>query len=748
MKIKTVVSATAAILYGMGTAAAALDASHTPSGVLKGLELPPEVLDRIQKPQRENSQEMSAAARYIDSQKVNRQIMGGKPRQKFIPEEGIVGEQTYIVRLKDAPVATYDGRLATYAATNVMAASSGYGNESSVKLFSPENANLTAVEAYKEYLYSKQEVVVTKAESLGVTLDIREQYTNAINAFSVRLTQSEAQSLASLPDVVQITRSTNKQLFTDVGPGHIGADKVWSGDVTSGVPYKGEGMVIGIIDTGVNTDHASFAEVAEDGYVHINPWGDGIYAGDCLLDGFESMCNNKLIGVRSYEVITDIYNADEFQDPNKAPWDPNELIAPQVGEDFNGHGSHVAGTAAGNPIANQPILVAYPGEPDGVAIDHEFPMVSGVAPRANIVSYSVCYPANYSVEYQGCPDEAILASIDDAIEDGVDAINFSIGGGEPYPWEDPTELAFLAARDAGINVAVAAGNSGFYNIGHTAPWTNVVAATIHGREVAVEGKVVEGFSGGDTAPPYTLSAQGISDAYTGPIVDAAAFGDGACLTPFPEGTFDGEIVVCARGDIARVAKAENVLAGGAGGFILYNTVSWGDNGEGDLFNDAYPLPGAHIDQYSGYQLTNWLATGTDHVATITASTISVSTNEAIIDSVADFSSRGPSRTHSHHFAPSIGAPGVDIYAPYADELPFIDNNGSKDWAFLGGTSMASPHVAGALALIQQANPDWTPSEIQSAIQMTAMQAFTLPDWTGVSQRSGSLRFRLRHYQCC
>ena len=379
------------------------------------------------------------------------------------------------------------------------------------KLFGDNNANLSEVKRYKNYLLDQQDSVVSKAESLGLKLTIRQQYTNATNAFSTKMSQQEAQRLASMPEVAQIVRSTNKELFTDVGPQHIGADKVWAGDIVGGVEHKGEGMVIGIIDTGVNTDHPSFAAVAGDGYAHVNPWGEGVYVGDCLLEGYETLCNDKLIGVRSYEVITDMYDSDAVQVEGHSPWAPNELIAPKIGEDYDGHGSHVAGTAAGNVIYDAPVSTAYPGKPDGQPTGFEFPMVAGVAPRANIVSYSVCYPASFQEEFQGCPDEALLAAIDDAIADGVDSINMSIGGSEAFPWEDPVELAFLSAREAGINVAVAAGNAGTYFISHTAPWEKRCLrrhTTVRG--LTVENKSLDMMTGGDTTPPTRIDGQGIS----------------------------------------------------------------------------------------------------------------------------------------------------------------------------------------------------------------------------------------------
>ncbi|MDN3651833.1 S8 family serine peptidase [Thalassotalea ponticola] len=723
--MKSVALAIGTVLYSYSAIAAANDVAPMNGSTLKGLDIPQAALSKLK---RDGVVKHNERSMKNPRGSVNRHLQPLGSKRKFVPEADVTGEQTYIIRLNDNPVATYNGHISGYEAT-ALNATQATGEH---KLFSATRDNKQAIAKYENYLLSKQGSFLQKASNaVGIQLQPRFQYTTAFNGMSVRMTQEQAVRLAKLPEVASIQRSRMKELLTDVGPEHIEADKAWTGDTVVQTELKGEGMIVGIIDTGVNTDHVAFADIGGDGYDHTNPWGEGVYVGDCTVAGQEHMCNDKLIGVRSYSVITDVYDADEFQD-NPNPWAPNELIRPKNGEDYNGHGSHVAGTAAGNVIFDAPLMQAEPGDGDGIETGFTFPRVSGVAPHANIISYQVCYPGGGNDPYVGCPDESILASIEDAIKDGVDAINFSIGGGEPFPWEDAMELGFLAAREAGINVAVAAGNAGHYNISHTAPWQTIVAASEHGREIAVEGKSIAEMSGGDTTPPMDITGGGISDAYSSNIVLAASYGDELCAEPFPEGTFNGEIVVCKRGELARVAKADNVLAGGAGGFVLYNEQYYGP--EGNIVNDVYSLPGAHIDARGGSQLVEWLSTGEGHMATITASEISTRINEERVDVIADFSSRGPSVTHKHLFVPTIAAPGVGIYAPYADEHPFTMYPSSADWASLSGTSMASPHVAGALTLVQQAHPEWTPTEVQSALQMTATPAKVV-DWQGPKEAS-------------
>ncbi|WP_269844425.1 S8 family serine peptidase [Paraferrimonas haliotis] len=652
----------------------------------------------------------------------------------FNYQNGLTGQHTYIVELADAPAATYQGGVAGLQATAPTA------NKHNLFSVGARNANKLdtnsgAVKNYVNYLTERQDNVL--AQAAGIVGDkpvVKGRYNLAFNGMALTLTQEQAQRLAQQPGVRNVTLEQKYELHTDVGPQHIGADKFWTGEVTGGMEYKGEGVVVGVLDTGINTDHPAFAAVAEDGYTHVNPLGSGVYLGDCEKAEFASMCNDKLIGVRSYEVITDTYDHISFF-PELPEWGWVEAPKrPANGEDYNGHGSHTASTAAGNAMSDVDYVVGELGEiGDGFATGLKFPKISGVAPRANVIMYQVCHPTDGTLgnEFRGCPGAALLSGIEDAIADGVDVINFSIGTAYgSFPWENPTEMAFLAAREAGISVAASAGNSyapAYANqargaIDHFSPWVTSVAATTHGRKISVVGKTLSEMSGGDMPAPATIEGAGITEGYSGPIVRAADYGDEQCLTPFPAGTFDADpmgmpftkapIVVCARGEIPRVEKATNVAAGGAGALVLYN-VYWDDG----IVNDVFEIPAIHIDASMTWSLNNWLSSGSDHMATITAA--EVITEEGQADMVADFSSRGPNLELPDVMSPNLGAPGVDVYAAYADEMPFTAAPFPSDYVAISGTSMAAPHVAGAMALLKQANPSWTPAQIQSALMMTA-----------------------------
>lgn len=736
MKLKYLTVATLSALYSMSMAVTAdAGVTSTADAILQPLKI-----QDMKKYAQVQPKPPQTSVFHSTPGGVNQHLQPASSRNKFFAEAQHQGEDVYIVRLKDLPVATYDGRIKGYAATakGVIRAELAAKKRSSlsqkgglVKDNAVDSARVASIQesrvmSYQNYLAAKQDTVVELARASGIKGLVRANYSNAVNGFSMKMTQEQAKSLSASPLVAFVERSVMQQLQTDRGPTFIGADQVWAGNSVTSLPQKGEGIVIGIIDTGINTDHIAFADIGGDGYDHTNPLGMGKYLGDCASGKLS--CNDKLIGVYSWPVITDSYQG----------------LAPATGEDYQGHGSHTAGTAAGNYVENVPMLSASVGDGDGEPMGFNFDSASGVAPHANIISYQVCIPN------EGCPTEAIIKAYEQAIEDGVDVINFSIGGAERFPWEDATELAILAAREAGISVAVAAGNSGgdkhntfFGSLGHSAPWEMVVAASTSDRVMDVTHNLIT-FHGGSTSPELYIepnsdddiggfSITGIQDATP---VSAADFGDKQCLNEFSAGTFSSDqIVICERGINARVAKAFNVKAGGAGGFILYNQ-DWYPGmtaEEGKVYDDAFPLPGIHVNNYAGNNILNWLNDGgAEHKVSITEGVIARTLDPAAGDVLADFSSLGPTITYKHHLAPNIAAPGVNILAPYADEHPLSPGSAqSQDWAMISGTSMASPHIAGVMALVRQAHPHWSAAEVQSALEMTASQTVKRdvdPDW--------------------
>lgn len=662
------------------------------------------------------------AAQHIAQLEQKTKILRSSPNRDKRPHSHIrkftfepelkAGIYTYIVELSEKAIGQYDNAPKMLAHTKIR-------NKAASKV----NSNYTqAMSKIKRQQTRFLNFAKTKAPKLA----LQTTYSHALNGMAIRLTQAQAMELAEHNEVVSVTREKIYHPDTDRGPSLIGAPMVWDGSALATVaPTQGEGVVVGIIDSGINSDHPSFAEVSGDAFVHTNPLGDGVYLGDCAVE-FPQLCNNKLIGIYSYSTITNDYSDITVFPPS----------LPENGEDYGGHGSHVAATAAGNILYDVDEVLPENGEEEssGVPTGFTFSQLSGVAPRANIISYQICYGGSVDAgdTYGDCPGAAIIQGIESAILDGVDVINYSISGGGA-PWDSNTERAFLRARNAGIFVATSAGNSG-PNPSTTvknAPWYTSVAASEHGRQ-NVYAKELTNFSGG-TSSLGDISGQSNTGSISGAIVYAGDYtnpndpgGDPAqCLEPFPSNTFSGEIVLCDRGEIARVEKAENVQAGGANGYILANV----QGGDTFLANDQYVVPGIHINANDGDALRAWLQTGTSHSGTITAGVGSQFIDTSREDVLASFSSRGPNATNST-LAPSLSAPGVDIYAAYSDQQFGHDGDtgpAASDFNYLSGTSMASPHVAGAAALVKSAHPSWTPDQIRSALSLTTTSSVLKED---------------------
>jgi subtilisin family serine protease len=534
---------------------------------------------------------------------------------------------------------------------------------------------------------ARASLVGRAAQHIGRPLIPREVYRYAGNGFAVELSADEAQRIAALPGVTAVRRERVLHLHTDAGPQWIGANQLWNGQV-AGVPAtKGEGAVIGMIDTGINPTHPSFAATGGDGYTASNPRGH--FYGLCATG--QAQCNAKLIGI--YDFTSE----------------------GTKGIDSTGHGSHTAGIAAGNAITDA--LQGYT-----VALSRN---VSGVAPHANLITYKACDLAPIDSSSDGtCAESALVAAIDQATADQVDVINFSIGGGTYDPYEllaDPTSdvYAMFQARAAGVVVVASAGNDGpdARTLGEpaNAPWVIGVANASHNRRFA---NSLGAFSGAPN-PPATLTGQGYTSGY-GPaaIVYAGNYGNALCgvgdtqgvtpnggSNPFASGTFHGEIVICDRGTYARVEKGYNVKAAGAGGYILANAASDGES----IISDDHFLPAVHLGYTEGQQLKTWIASAGAHGGTISGVTAAL--NAAYGDILDASSSRGPYGFGGGILKPDITAPGDNILS---------STQTGNGLALLSGTSMSSPHVAGSAALVLAAHPAWSPAQVESALMGTAL----------------------------
>jgi subtilisin family serine protease len=549
--------------------------------------------------------------------------------------------------------------------------------------------NAKAVSAYSAYVTK----VVDKA-SKDIAKSVKgattgKAYVTAYGGLAVRLPANQVKNLLKVPGVVAVQADTLEQPQTDATPAYIGATAVWPS--LGGSTKAGEGVIVGVLDTGIWPEHPSFADNG------INrpaggPWGCQFGNGSVAELGAAFACNDKLIGAYAFTntyLANNVVGADEFCKDNGA----TGVCSPR---DSDGHGTHTASTSAGSAVAHATIFGVDRGA------------ISGIAPGASVIAYRVCL-AN------GCYGSDSVSAVQQAILDGVDVINFSISGGK-NPYTDPVELAFLDAFAAGVSVNASAGNSGpgAATTDHGSPWVTTVAASTSNR--AFSSTLTLTASNGDvfTKLGSTLT-QGVSGL---PVVLAANVpgytGGNICATPFASGSLTGKVVVCQRGGtfggaaIGRVQKGYNALQGGAAGMILYNPTA------SDTETDNHFLPAIHLEG-PNTALLSYLAGHTGVTATWAAGQKTAQQG----DVMAGFSSRGPL---GDWLKPDITAPGVQILAGHTPaSVDLATGPQGQLFQAIAGTSMSSPHSAGASALVKAAHPTWSPAQIKSALMLGAAQ---------------------------
>ena len=530
------------------------------------------------------------------------------------------------------------------------------------------------------------------AESGASPSNLVNSYTNAVDGFSAFVSHSEAQAMANREDVLAVYPDELRQPTTDSSPEFLGFTDpagVWQ------TGYDGEGVVIGVIDSGIWPEHASFADdgsypappvtVDDIPAADTNPFIPGCDFGNAAHNPNDVAftCNNKLIGARQML-------ATYRQEIGAEPFEYDSA------RDENGHGTHTASTSGGNADVQASIFGVDRG------------IVSGIAPRAHIVAYK-------ALGALGGFGSDLAAAIDQAVADGVDVINYSVGSSSYAV--GPDDVAFLFAADAGVFVATSAGNDGpgTATLGSpsSVPWLTTVGAstqarTFQGTAVLGDGSQFVGASVTAGAGPATL-------------VDAANLGNELCDpgVVFSE-EITGQIVLCKRGAIARVAKSEAVFLAGGAGMILYNA----DDGQSEV-TDNHWVPSVHISNTDGLVVKAYVAS---EDAAATAEIIGGVYTPIQGSVMAGFSSRGPNRLSGDIIKPDVTAPGVNILAGNTP-TPEPGNVPGQLFQAISGTSMSSPHVAGVFALIKQAHPDWSAAMAKSALMTTSRQDVTKEDAT-------------------
>lgn len=609
------------------------------------------------------------------------------PAQTSLLPADADGRFPYIVVLREAPLATYEGGLTGLPPIPRIASGARSGR---IDVDSPE------ARAYVGRVQSEQaRFTAALGSRFGRQVAATRTYQHAINALALNLTEAEAEALREDSAVALVARERRRELRTFGSPGFIGADALWTDpSAPNGQGYRGEGMVIGVIDSGINYLSKSVKAVSDDGYVHVNPLGAN-FLGLCRPGQPNAgHCNAKLIGM---------YASDGTNN----------------GRDLDGHGSHTATTAGGGFVNN----AGY----DGGSF-----VLSGVAPRANLIAYNGC-----GVGAQGCADSALLASINQAVADGiVDVINYSIGGPNDGPWLDAIDQAFLGATSAGIFIATAAGNDGpgEATTDSYAPWYSTVGAT---SSDGLPGFVLTANGWSGSATMVRGSDPGPTSAFANrPLIESPGFANGTTdgCSAYPANTFRHPQNAGGTQGIA-VLRLDQNNSGCFSSTRRTNALNAGATAV--VFVDPdYIFLGATGSSYS-LLLSDWnaLKSAVGNVGGGAGATGSISYPIGVGsrqgDVLAGFSSRGPVRFNT--LKPDVSAPGDSILAAVSPIASTGYTQAGQQattanlYSVYSGTSMATPHVAGAAALVRQVRPDWTPVEVKSALMSTAHRPVVHPD---------------------
>lgn len=508
------------------------------------------------------------------------------------------------------------------------------------------------------------------------------QYQDAYNGIKVRVNLSQVSELAKLPGVKAVHAIQVYSRDNTVGIPYIGGPATWGA-----TGFTGNGVKIAIIDTGLDYYHADFGGSGNPAdYTAADP--------TTLADG--GFPTTKVAG--GYDFAGDGYDATGDNGSTTPAPDPDPLDCGPA-NNGDGHGTHVAGTAAGQGVLSDGSTYTGPYNSSTIS-GHSWKVGPGVAPKATLYSFKVF----------GCEGSTDLTvdAINAAVAAHVDVINMSLGSplGEPSP-DDPSSVASDNAVKAGVVVVASAGNSGqnAYVHGSPAAATGVISAaaldalpTFPAATVSLTSRDIPGINMNAATLPLTATL----DAITASPTTLKLGCDAADFTGFTA----GRIAVVQRGVCAFVDKGALAQAAGASGIVVVNR---DDTAPGALpaFLGASPsfftIPMIGTDKTPKADLI--AADG--QPATLSSAGI---ISNPVYKNTADFSSGGP-REGDSALKPDVSAPGVSISSAFVGS-----GTGAQT---LSGTSMAAPMTTGVAALVVQAHPSWSPTRIKAAIMNTA-----------------------------
>ena len=499
-------------------------------------------------------------------------------------------------------------------------------------------------------------------------VQVIDEYTIVMNAIAVKLNGNGLEGLLNAPGAGFVSNDYLYQIQMNRSPTLIGAPTLWN--AVGGQGNAGAGEKIGIIDTGIDQSHPFLTDnslTVPAGF----PKCDAIDSAVGIADTSCNFVSNKVIVAKVFETRTN-FDAHAAQE----------------------HGSHVSGTAAGVANTCAPFVGCT---------------LSGIAPKAFLGNYNV-FPGNVL----SASSHDISKAVEAAVADGMDVLNLSLGG-TAHP-DDVLVNAVNAATDAGVVVAIAAGNAG--------PGAGTISSP------GIADKVIT--AGASTNPhfvgiPVAVSGGGNFGAAVGQFSSYVPPITAMYTTTNPSNgcsaistSLTGKIALIRRGACTFTTKVRNAQNAGAIGVIVINNVV------GDPIAMAQdgttPPPTIPAVMVS---LTNGNSMGASGTVTVDGTNPQEFFSDgAGADILAGFSSRGPPISQGpgqgigqpqNKIKPDVTAPGVNVYS----SVPSFACASPPCFAFFQGTSMATPHVAGSAALLLQLHPGWSPEQVKSALVNSA-----------------------------
>ncbi len=507
------------------------------------------------------------------------------------------------------------------------------------------------------------------------------EYMLSFNGIAVLLNGASINSLTHGPDAVDAQMSWLYQPTMDFSDPLIGAPQIWNEIVPSATDtaslYAGlyenlANVKVGVIDAGILDTHPFIASCrANNPVVHRGPYFSGLPFGIPIV---------------------------------------------------NTHGTHVAGTIGGCLMTDKPDLgggLLMPYASSSASLGY----LSGVAPGVTLYDYNV-FPGmgvGYYIKSGSAFSHDIMAAVEDSVRDGMDVISLSLGGGVQGP-NDLLAQAINDAVDAGVVAVIAAGNAGPGYMTVESPGTAANAITVaastnpHFAAIPVSP---------DGKGPYA-GVPGDFGQFQGTVTADYiwAYPADACSTITNGVT--GDIFMIRRGTCSFSTKIRNAQQAGATGVIMVNNQAGDPIAMGQDGTPKQPtIPAVMVSVTDG---PNFASAGGSVV--VQGANIQEFVSP-YADVLASFSSRGPT-PYNFLLKPDVAAPGVNVLSSVFS-LDTKTMTYTPYYAFFQGTSMATPHVTGSVALLLAQHPDWTPAEVKSAIVNTADR----PVWSSFAKTTAA-----------